>query len=79
MEALKNNIDVITTNAGGPKTIIKKSPINLVNIRNNSYENVVRDFTNKIIKFYSLKKKRIYKLNKLTKLNLKYKNIYFSQ
>ena len=34
IEALNNNIDVMTTNSGGPDTIIKSSSIPKVNVRN---------------------------------------------
>jgi glycosyltransferase involved in cell wall biosynthesis len=76
IEALKNNIDVITSNAGGPSTIIKKNSIGLVNIKNKSYENVVRDFTKKITDYYFSSKKRKYQLNKFLKIENKYKSIY---
>ena len=52
IEALNNNIDVMTTNSGGPDTIIKSSSIPKVNVRNKPTKDIVNSFVNLILKYY---------------------------
>lgn len=76
LEALNNNINVITTNAAGPLSIIKKNEIGLINIHNKTIEQISNLFTKKIINFYN--KKRFYKiiLNNFMSEDYKYSTIY---
>lgn len=76
LEALNNNINIITTNAAGPKSLIIKNEIGLINIYKKTEDEIAKNFANKIIKFY--KKKRTYrvKLNKYLNEDNKYEYIY---
>ena len=75
LEALNNNINVITTNAAGPLSIIKNE-IGLINIHNKTIKQISNLFTKKIINFYN--KKRFYKiiLNNFMSEDYKYITIY---
>ena len=76
MEALNNNIDVISTNAAGPSSIIESSSIKLVDIQNKSNEAIISSFVKTILNFY--KKKHINRivLNPYLIPKNKYKIIY---
>lgn len=58
LEALNNNINVLTTNAGGPNTIIVKNSINKVNIRNSNTHVIINNFVKEINKYYKNKEQR---------------------
>ena len=77
LEALNNNINVITTNAGGPNTIIKKNSIKKINIREKNSQIIINNFVKEIKKYYtnkSLKQKII--LNPLLNPTVRFKKIY---
>lgn len=76
LEALNNNIDVISTNAAGPSSIIESSSIKLVDIQNKSNEAIISSFVKTILNFY--KKKHINRivLNPYLIPKNKYKIIY---
>lgn len=76
IEALNNNIDVITTNSGGPDTIIKSSSIPKVNVRNKPTKDIVNSFVNLILKYYKNYNVNKYYLNKYLNLNNKFNEIY---
>lgn len=66
LEALNNNINIITTNTSGPMSLIVGSKENLVDVKFSSYEKIIKSFTKKIIHFYESKKNlHTYKLNPL--------------
>ncbi len=58
LEALNNNINILTTNAGGPNTIIVKNSIKKVNIRNSNTQTIINNFAKEIDKYYKNKEKR---------------------
>jgi len=76
IEALNNNIDVITTNSSGPDTIIKSSSIPKVNVRNKPTKDIVNSFVNIILKYYKNYNVNKYYLNKYLNLNNKFNEIY---
>ena len=76
IEALNNNIDVMTTNSGGPDTIIKSSSIPKVNVRNKPTKDIVNSFVNLILKYYKNYNVNKYYLNKYLNLNNKFNEIY---
>ena len=55
LEALNNNINILTTNAGGPNTLILKNSINKVNIRNSNTNVIINNFVKEINKYYKNK------------------------
>ena len=77
LEALNNNINVLTTNAGGPNTIIVKNSINRINIRNANTQVILNNFVKEINKYYKNKgqmQKII--LNPLLNPRIRLKKIY---
>jgi len=77
LDALKNNINVLTTNAPGPISIIKKNELGYIDIYKNTEEEIINKFTKKIIWYYKLKKKFIkIKLNDTVLASEKLTNIY---
>jgi len=77
LDALKNNINVLTTNAPGPISIIKKNELGYIDIYKNTEEEIINKFTKKIIWYYKLKKKFIkIKLNNTVLASEKLTNIY---
>jgi len=77
LDALKNNINVLTTNAPGPMSIIKKNELGYIDIYKNTEEEIINKFTKKIIWYYKLKKKFIkIKLNNTVLASEKLTNIY---
>ena len=77
LDALKNNINVLTTNAPGPMSIIKKNELGYIDIYKNTEEEIINKFTKKIIWYYKLKKKFIkIKLNDTVLASEKLTNIY---
>ena len=77
LDALNNNINVLTTNAPGPMSIIKKNELGYIDIYKNTEEEIINKFTKKIIWYYKLKKKFIkIKLNNTVLASEKLTNIY---
>lgn len=77
LEALNNNINVLTTNAGGPNTIIVKNSISRVNIRDKNYQFIINNFVNEINKYYKNKaQKQKIILNPLLNSRKRFKKIY---
>ena len=77
LEALNNNINILTTNAGGPNTLILKNSINKVNIRNSNTNVIINNFVKEINKYYKnkdLRQKII--LNPLLNPDKRLKKIY---
>ena len=77
LEALNNNINVLTTNAGGPNTIIVKNSIKRINIRNANTQVILNNFVKEINKYYKNKgqtQKII--LNPLLNPRIRLKKIY---
>ena len=58
IETLLNGKNVITTNAAGPRTMIKSSSIKLIDIHKNSYDNIVKSFSKKILNYYKCNQKK---------------------
>ena len=76
VETLLEGVNIITTSAGGPNTIIK-TKANLVKIHNNNSKNISDSFANKIISYYKSNKKfYVIKLNKDMNAKNKMKKIY---
>jgi len=59
LDALNNNINVLTTNAPGPMSIIKKNELGYIDIYNNNETEIVNQFKKKILNFYKLKQRRV--------------------
>lgn len=76
LEALNNNIAVISTNAGGPKTIVTKNSLGIVDVKNNSRSKIIELFEKKIKKYYLNSSKVSVSLNKNILINKKYNRIY---
>jgi len=78
IEALNNGLNVITTNAAGPEALIKNCDIGLVNIYNNTFDQIVGQFYKKIKFYYNDQNKKIhrYELNKLLTSKNKINSIY---
>jgi glycosyltransferase involved in cell wall biosynthesis len=78
MEALNNNLNLITTNAPGPKGIIKEYDLGFVNIFDKNLDQISDQFFKKIKRFYSDKYNKVYKykLNRLLSKKNKVKKIY---
>ena len=78
MEALNNNLNLITTNAWGPKGIIEKYDLGFVNIFDKKLDQTSDQFFKKIKRFFSDKYNKVYKykLNRLLSKNNKVKEIY---
>ncbi len=78
MEALNNNLNLITTNAPGPKGIIEKYDLGFVNIFDKKLDQISDQFFKKIKRFYSHKYNKVYKykLNRLLSKKNKVKKIY---
>ena len=77
LEALNNNINILTTNAGGPNTIIVKNSIKRINIRNANTQVILNNFVKEINKYYKTKgqtQKII--LNPLLNPRIRLKKIY---
>ena len=66
----------MTTNSGGPDTIIKSSSIPKVNVRNKPTKDIVNSFVNLILKYYKNYNVNKYYLNKYLNLNNKFNEIY---
>ena len=71
-------MNVITTNAPGPKTIIRNYDLGFVDIFNTTFDQIANQFFKKIKLYYDDKNKRFYKykLNKLLSKKNKIKKIY---
>ena len=78
LEALNNNLNVITTNAAGPKSIIRNYDLGFVDIFNTTLDQIANQFFKKIKLYYDDKNKKFYKykLNKLLSKKNKIKKIY---
>lgn len=77
LEALNNNINVLTTNAGGPNTIIVKNSIKRINIRNVNTLVIINNFVKEIVRYYKDKEqKQKIILNPLLNPRTRFKKIY---
>ena len=75
LDALNNNINVLTTNAPGPMSIIKKNELGYIDIYNNNETEIINQFKQKILNFYKLKQRRVnvYLHDDINSLNKVYK------
>ena len=78
IEALNHKIPVLTTNAPGPNSVIKKTNFKPINIYKTNAKKISIQLSNEINLFFKKKKIYFYSLNKSLKFNNKYKVIYKS-